>query len=347
VCGFLDITSKLFAFCIQATTSGGFVESPYYNSTFEAGMNVYLEQKDVTAAGDDYIGTVLQLLDRLEQADVNSVSLTWPVFTDGRRSSVVFEGVETPSKDALATFSAVAQARGFGVLFHPILDEASIVLSGPEHWRGTISPWEVDSWFESYTALMVDYAEIAHSTGADSFIIAAELTSMEQHADHWRTVISQVRDVYPDGKITYASNRGVSQEFPWDAVDYIGVDAFFDLDVPVDASVEQMTTDLLIQQKQILLEAKAVGLPLVFTEVGTTAQAGSFRRSWVWDHQTRSDHLAQARYYQAVCDVWKEHLQGIYWWKTTLYPVQPKTKESLYGFNPFGKTAENVVRSCF
>jgi hypothetical protein len=90
-------------------------------------MNVYLAAQDVTAT-DNYIGAVSDLLDRLEQVDVNSVSLTWPVFTDGRRSSEVFAGAETPSIDALAAFSAAAKARGFGVMFHPILDEAAIAI---------------------------------------------------------------------------------------------------------------------------------------------------------------------------------------------------------------------------
>jgi hypothetical protein len=194
---------------------------------------------------------------------------------------------------------------------------------------------------------MVEYGEVAQATGADVFIIGAEFTSMEQYADQWRTLISAVREVYPDGQITYAANREVSSEFPWEAVDFISVDAFFALPLPDDASVEQMISVLQDQRGQILLDAEAVSLPLVFTEVGTTAQAGSFQRTWRWDHGTAPDHDAQARYYQAVCAVWRDHLQGLYWWKTTLFPAETGSAQALSGFDPFGKSAEQSIRDCF
>lgn len=345
MCEFFSITSALFALCIQLTAHGGVQTDPFASDSFQSGINVYLTEQDVVAT-DNYVATVQSFLDRIEP-EINSVSIVWPIYTQGRRSSVIETGEKTPSLEAIATFSAIAKARGFGVVLHPVLDEDSIALPGSRHWRGSIDPWQVDRWFTEYTQLMVSYGLVAAQTGVDAVVIGAELTSMEQHEEEWRKVSAAVREVYPNGLLTYASNREISQEFPWDAVDFIGVDAFFALSVSADATVEEMIFELEKDLLGIRADAAKLGMPLVFTEVGTTSQRGSFQRSWVWDHESATDLEAQARYYEAVCQVWKDELQGLYWWVTGLYQIPDDQLSDDGYFDPMGKPAEAVIRSCF
>jgi len=345
LCGWLEVTSWLFALCIQANTYGGTVENPFVHDAFQAGMNVYIEQSDVVAAGD-FVWATDELLNRLEAANVNAVSLTWPIFTDGRRSSSVTENDDSLNVEAIQTFSAVARARGFGVVLHPILDEQSILLSGSRHWRGTIDPWEVDQWFANYTALMLRYARAAEAVRVDAIVLGAELSSMEKYADHWRALARALRTVYT-GKLTYASNRFISEDFPWEIVDFISVDAFFALPLSTDATVGEMVEQLTLRREEMVAWAHSVGKPLVFSEVGVTSQRGAFKSSWRWNHGTPVDQEAQARYYEAICRVWKEEVTGLYWWKTTLFPIAAQTLRTDIGFDPFGKPAEQVVHTCF
>lgn len=345
MCSFLDVTAALFAACIQATTYGGgdlAPENPFETEAFQSGMNLYLTEEDYTAS-ENFVWSSQLFLDSMEKVGVNTISVVWPIFTEGLRSNRVFAGTETPSEEALATFVAVAKARGFGVVLHPTLDERVLPL---KEWRGTIRPLSVDAWFQSYTEIMHKYAIMAESVDVDLFVVGAELQSMERYSRHWQKLVADVRTVF-SGQVTYASNREISETFPWEVVDLIGVDAFFALDVPVGSSVEEMTASLRLQQDELLDTARALGQPLVFTEIGTTSQRGSFLRTWVWNHRTLVDQEAQADYYAAVCNVWRRELDGLYWWVTHLHPIEEELLPRDTSFDPIGKPAEAIVRDCF
>lgn len=344
MCESFSVTGLLFALCIQGTTYGESVRSPFPEHEFQNGMNVFLTQSDVTAT-DDYIWTVQLLLDRLAEADVNSVSVTWPLYTGGKYSSEVFAGADTPTPSAITTFAAVAEARGFGVMLHPILDEAALMRESEQEWRGTITPRDVSAWFESYTDLLLPYLHDADAVGIDAVSIAAELESMEGYTEEWRTVVDTVRASY-NGLVTYSANRRISAEFPWEMVDFISVDAFFALDVSFDASQQDMQEAMRSERLVMEEAAAAYGLPIVFTEIGTTSQAGSFQRTMVWNHRTGLDLSAQSRYYDAVCAEWRDSVTGFYWWTTTLYPLSEEEVSQDIGFDPFGKPAETSLRHC-
>lgn len=347
LCSGLDITSRLFALCIQATMYGEVVESPFQHDVPQHGINVYLTQTDVTVA-QDYLWNLQQLFDRLETAGLNSVSLTWPIYGFGRRSSEMFAGDETPSEEAIVQFVSVAKARGFGVMLHPVLDEEIIIqTSGPQHWRGTIAPWDVANWFSSYTELLVQYAELAQVADADVLVIGAEFESLDHYQEDWRSLAATMREVFPDGELAYASNWVISKDFPWDSVDYIGVDAFFHLDLTPFATQQEIAEAIAETRAEMVSQANELGKPLVFVETGTTSQTGSFLRSWRWDHGSSVSHEAQALYYQALCQTWAPVLDGLYWWSTSLYPLSDNQARTDEGFDPIGKPAELVMRSCF
>jgi hypothetical protein len=317
--------------------------NPFKTEGFQAGINIFLTEKDIESTVD-LEAAVDTFLDRVGP-EINSISLVWPLYTEGHHSSTVFLGEDSLTPESLAAFGDLIKAAGLGLILHPIIDEESILLYGPGYWRGTIEPNDVDGWFREYTALMVEYAIVAEAVGVEAFIIAVELDSMEKYNRKWRELIRAVRGVY-SGQISYASNLVISERFPWDATDFISVNVFYALDLPADASVAEMAASMEDHHQALIIKATELGMDLVFAEVGTTAQLGSFQRSWIWDHEVEVDHAAQARYYEAICQVWRAELTGLYWWATTLYG--PDVESSIDGgFDPLGKQAEVAMRDCF
>lgn len=319
--------------------------NPLQPEKFEAGVNVLFKKSDFADIGElDW--KLDTLFDRLQVLRVNAVSLSWLVYTDGVRSNTLYRGLETPPDEALAFFIKKAVGQGFRVIVRPIIDEQSISADGKDEWRGTIRPRNVGEWFESYTVLLLEYAAIADAAGAVSLAIATELTSMEEHINQWRELIAKVRQKF-SGKLTYSSNQGISEEMPWDALDFIGVDAFLKLDTPQNATVEDMVRAWQKWVPRLERRASQLDRPLVFTEIGVTSQKKAHRRSWVWDHRSGVDLEDQRRFYASACTVWKPRLAGIYWWavNANLWVVEDPLTDK--GFTPMGKPAEAEILKCY
>jgi hypothetical protein len=102
----------------------------------------------------------------------------------------------------------------------------------PDHWRGQIGQGFIqtqwDDWFYSYTQYMKLMASTAESLGVDLLIVGTELSETEAQESHWRQVIAAIRKKY-SGAIVYGANHGGigwDNVKWWDAVDFIGLDAY-------------------------------------------------------------------------------------------------------------------------
>ncbi len=342
----LWIKSALLAFALMAVFSLPAKATSTGIQPFQAGMNIILRNSDFSDLSElDW--KVDALLQRLTSININSLSLTWLIYTDGVRSNDLFVGDDTPSLEAITLFVSKAKAAGFTVMLRPLIDEQAITASGKDEWRGTIRPRNVEAWFESYGNLLVSYASLAKSLEADSIVIATELTSMERYPDNWRKLIGKIKEVYA-GQLTYSSNQEVSLKIPWDALDFVSVDAFFRLSTPRNnASTEDMIVALERKVKAIAAAAIKIGLPLVFTEIGSTSQKNAHKKTWVWDHKTKVDLEDQRRFYFAACAVSKSRVSGMYWWAVSANIWQIPHPETDAGFSPFGKPAEAEIKRCF
>jgi len=313
---------------------------------FSAGMNVIIRRSDYRDLTElDW--KLDALLEKLYELNVTAVSINWYIYTENVRSNKLSAGVDTPEIEAIVLFAKKAKDQGFEVMIRPILNERVLMSANKNDWRGTIRPKNVNAWFLSYSKLLLNYADIAQTTQADSLVVATELTSMEKHTDQWRQLVAAIRERY-DGQLTYSSNQGVSEEFPWEILDFIGVDAFFKLDTPEnDASTEVIILALQREVGRIVQAANNLGKPLVFTEIGSTSQKNAHRRTWIWDHRTPVDLENQRRFYFASCAVWKHQLQGLYWWavSSNLWLIEKPAEDR--GFSPLGKPAENEIKKCF
>lgn len=107
---------------------------------------------------------------------------------------------------------------------------------------------------------------------------------------NWRRVIQEVRGVY-SGALTYAANFDqYAQVGFWDALDAIGVNAYFPLRGTLDSSrVEQLEPTFVESWRRILGGIDEVraeqkpGAPVIFTELGYTRWRGSTIQPWAGD----------------------------------------------------------------
>jgi len=307
---------------------------------FQAGMAVVIYGND-----QEFEAKTRKLLDRLAGLEVNSLNLVFPLFQDNWTSSTVWvDEKRTPSEERIRLFVRESHKRGFMVTLRPLLDEASFAPDGK--WRGSIEPQDKEAWFESYTEVILRYAKLAEEEDVEILNIGTEFNSLERETNQWLKLIEAVRTVY-HGQLTYSVNWwNVSYDVGfWDKLDFIGVDAYFALDAPKEATVEQLIAAWQPWLAQMTQLKALFNKPLVFTELGTTSQTGSHQRPWVGEHINPIDLESQRRYYAAACRASLGLVNGIYWWSVGLdLPSNPKEDP---GHNPLGKPAEVEIRKCF
>ena len=128
-----------------------------------------------------------------------------------------------------------ARERGMSVMLIP-----HIAYWGSKFlWRGEINfqtTAEWDRFFGDYETWIVQMAKVAEAHGAGTFCIGLEFTEAQKFEERWRKIIAAVRAVY-HGKVTYGGNWDSFEQVKfWDALDYIGVLAYF----PLTKSVESV-----------------------------------------------------------------------------------------------------------
>jgi len=98
------------------------------------------------------------------------------------------------------------------------------------------------AWFASYRPFILHYAADGRAHGLRALCVGCELGTTAVHAAEWRQIVAAVKGVYA-GPLTYADNQveynpnGVTW---WDAVDFIGQDAYPTLTQVVEPTVEDL-----------------------------------------------------------------------------------------------------------
>ena len=98
--------------------------------------------------------------------------------------------------------------------------------------RAALRPRSVRAWFRSYRRFIQHYASLAERLDVDMLSVGLEYRSLDgpAHAADWRRVIRAVRARF-SGSLTYGANGAdawTRVRF-WDALDLIGIDAYFPL----------------------------------------------------------------------------------------------------------------------
>jgi hypothetical protein len=171
-------------------------------------------------------------------------------------------------------------------------------------------------WFEEYERYILPYARDARAAGADMFCIGRELDStvIEREAD-WRRLIAEIRAEY-DGPLTYSANFDSWERIGfWDALDFIGLSAYFPLAEDTDPTVAEMTAGWARALSSLEAASRRWGRRVLLTEAGFPAIPSAARAPWR-EEKVAADVWLQARCYEATLRALAERpwIEGAFFW---------------------------------
>jgi len=244
-----------------------------------------------------------------------------------------------------------ARAAGIRTLLNPHIWVLERVQSEAA-WRGKIAMTsEADwaAWFAQYRDVILHYAALARESEIEALSIGTELAAATPREAEWRALIAEVRKIYP-GRLTYGANwyeEAESVKF-WDALDWIGVQAYYPLASAASPSKENVVKAW--RERAATLESLASRFhrPIVLTEAGYRSQKGALVKPWIWRTSEPVDLLEQQLGFEALFEtLWERPwFGGLFIWKW--FPDGSRAGGEHDGsFTPQGKPAEALIRRWF
>lgn len=220
-------------------------------------------------------------------------------------------------------------------------------------WRGEIAMENEEdwtTWFTSYEAFIMHYAELAARSDIEALCIGTELHGTVHREREWRELIAKIGAVY-DGPLIYAANwHDEFEDVPfWDALDYIGIQAYFPLVDNHSPTVKELRAGWDRHMPSIEGVHQRYDKPILITEIGYHSATDAAIKPWEWDADNTSpyyeDVQTQVNAYEAFfATFWdKPWFAGAYIWKW--FPDHTFTG-GIYDeeFTPQNKPAEDVMR---
>lgn len=220
-----------------------------------------------------------------------------------------------------------ARDRGLSVMLIPHIAYWGSKFS----WRGEInvnSPEEWQRFFKEYETWIVEMAKLAEAGGAQIFCVGLEFSFAQKHESRWREIIAAVRRVY-HGKITYGANWNEYTDVKfWDALDYIGVLAYFPLSKSVDPAPAELASAWEKQCKELEKFSRANnGKQLLFVEIGYNESNRAAVEPWSFKTGGEKAAEVQQRCFESALALTNKHsfLAGMFLWKW--FPDVPHHEE--------------------
>ena len=266
-------------------------------------------------------------LDELKSLGVNSIAIHpyAQIQNDGHvrfRSDDAFRHISVPLD--------WARERGLSVMLIP-----HIAYWGTKFlWRGEIdfpTKAEWDRFFGDYETWIVQMARVAEAHGAGTFCIGLEFTHAQKFDARWRKIIAAIRQVY-HGQLTYGGNWDSFQEVTfWDALDYIGVLAYFPLTKSNDPSSSEIAAAWKSKCTELTAYSSAHGeKKFLFVEIGYNRSARAAAEPWAFKMGGEQAEEIQQRCIDVALDLPLRcpAVAGMYWWKW--FPELPSREEENY-----------------
>lgn len=208
-----------------------------------------------------------------------------------------------------------AHALGMKVMIKPHLAYWGTRFS----WRGEIvfhDDAEWDRFFDSYEEWIVDHARACRD--ADAFCVGTELDQTLQFEDRWRQIIAKVRKE-TDAHLTYAANWTDYERVPfWDALDVIGIQAYFPLSEVETSDAAQIRAGWQKRMETLRRFADHTGKDIVFTELGYNKSHEAAVRPWAYevDHDELGEQTQETCLRAALRAMAQEpRVVGAFLWK--------------------------------
>ena len=223
-------------------------------------------------------------------------------------------------------------------------------------WPGEFEPDTEEDWemfLSGYREYILRFAHVADSMDVEMMSVGTEVDLVAlARPDYWRSLIEEVRTIY-GGRLTYAANwdKYARIEF-WDALDLVGVDAYFPLTDDATPDVETLIEAWEPWSEELREVAVATGKPVLFAEFGYRSVDGAAGRQWELPEGRRArgvpaNYDAQSGAYEALFRVWWDRpwFAGGFAWKW--YAGSPAGEWIATDYSPQGKPAETVMATWY
>jgi hypothetical protein len=171
-------------------------------------------------------------------------------------------------------------------------------------------------WFESYRGYILPFAREAQRARVDMFCVGRELDSTvaAREAD-WRDVVARVRAEF-HGPLTYSANFDTWPAIAfWDALDFVGVSAYFPLSERADPGLADLEAGSERALAPLAAAARRLGKPVLLTEAGFPSIPNAARAPWR-EERVAADVWLQARCYEATLRALARQpaVEGVFFW---------------------------------
>src|SRR5699024_1971953 len=239
--------------------------------------------------------TFSELLDKLENDNVNTVSICPRYWADNDTSEIVgFRTSEIVDIPYIVDLCSQAKNKGFNVLLKPHVSGEGFTS------YNSIQPKDPEKFIQSYSDRLIELFT-ATNEYVDLFSITNEMDNQTKvFPNLWINLIDQLRTIKRSIKLTNASRPDdlLTNVF-LNRLDYIGANLYIniggDLSTPIAEQERNMfkTSD----RVNIAIEtALKYGKPLMITEVGTQPYLTGLTNPESWTHSGVINYSYQSRY---------------------------------------------------
>ena len=314
---------------------GGDDDDPHLSAGFERGLSLTGYSRDEYGNPDAARATR-----EAKALGAEWLTITPAWYQSGPEAHDVHADFErTPSEQSVETAIRRARRNGLKVALKPHLN----MMDGT--YRGEIDARDVDSWFRIYGLVLEYYADMAERLGASRLVVGTELEGMSGHTLRWRRLIRRLRDRF-SGSLTYAANYDeVFRIDFWDALDAIGVDAYFPLSKNEDPSVSELVEAWTKPLEKLAKLEGRWGKKLLMTEIGYPSAESAVRTPF--EERGAQNLELQRRAVEAgfVAFADKPWIAGTTWWEWWSQPSALEEDDSGFALN--GKPAAGVIREWY
>lgn len=219
--------------------------------------------------------------------------------------------------EGVAKTIKLAKAAGIKVVLKP-------QVYVPGSWTGDLdydSKQEWENWERDYEAYIMPFVAMADSMEVPVFCIGTEFKiGARKREAFWRKLIKKVRARY-SGKLIYAANWDEYLDVPfWDALDMVGINAYFPLIQKATPSVQELQQAWKPHRAAIRQFYVKTKKPIVFTEYGYLSVDGCAYNTWELEAKVKKlkiNEQAQSNALEALLSTfWDEpYWHGGFIWK--------------------------------